>query len=163
MRQITAAALVLATTTLAPLTSPIPAEARLPASVVAFYERNNASGDIVCAISARPGQGKVAVVLTRNNRYGCDNDEARSMRLVNRTFDSPLVTVFDDSSCIGPPRDDSATMWALSDHAPHSVVFATFQQELAPRTAPAYPAPAQVYDRHNGSLDGKVSCITIEM
>ncbi|HEX7815560.1 hypothetical protein [Dyella sp.] len=113
---------------------------------VIFYEGNRAMQNIVCGIP-----GRVTInINTQNDSLGCENDEARSARIVGlpagtriSIYDSPSGSTSDDYTIITLRRN-------IED-----LVIPTFQQNVNNADI------EMVFRRHNG-LDGKVSRIKIE-
>jgi hypothetical protein len=112
------------------------------ASVLSFYEGNNASQNKVCDLEAR-ASGKINF----RNHGQCDNDEARSVRITNVPA-GYTFTVFDDPGC--GTGDDWTQIQVTQDIA--SATVRSFQNNVNNGGLRVH------YNRKNG-LDGKVSCI----
>lgn len=108
---------------------------------IVFYEDTNAQQNIVCTLSDSQG-------LTVNfKEYGaCDNDEARSVKLVQVPAGS-VIRVYDHPE--GRTNDDYTVITVLSDIT-GSEVISTFESSYTNTYVRVE------FHRHNG-LDGKVS------
>lgn len=110
-----------------------------------FYEGNNAAQDIVCTLSI-PQRGQIDFT----NHSECDNDEARSLKLLDVRA-GMVIEVYDDSSC-RRTADDYAIIRVLQDQT--QLVISSFEQSLT-------QANVSVIYRTGKNLDGKVSCVIL--
>jgi hypothetical protein len=110
-----------------------------------FYEGDGGTQDVVCVVPYEFGRS----VNFKNDNYGCDNDEARSVRFEN-VPSGAFLSVYDSPSCT---RVDDVTYIHLYNNTLGSV--------LVPRFNYSDDSNGQfsiTYDRFNG-IQGKVSCI----
>jgi len=108
-----------------------------------FYEGNGATQNIVCGIGAGTSRS------VKGGEKGCENDEARSVRMFNvpantrlQVFDSPDGSMSDDFNILRTTRK-------IEDESIHS-----FEQDLNTYSF------SSVFLRNNG-LDGKVSLFKV--
>lgn len=113
---------------------------------VIFYEGNQASQDVVCGI---PGRVRIDI-NAQDDKLGCENDEARSARIVNLPAGT-RISVYDSPS--GSTSDDYTTI-TLRRHI-DDLVIPSFESNVDNADI------EMIFRRHNG-LDGKVSRIRIE-
>lgn len=109
-----------------------------------FYEGDNGTQDIVCVVPYNYGLS----VNLQNDNYGCDNDEARSVRFEGVPPGATL-SVYDSPSCTRV--DDVTYIWKYGGGS----------SVLVPRFNYSDSGNGQfsiTYDRFNG-IAGKVSCI----
>ncbi|ELU8564822.1 hypothetical protein [Vibrio parahaemolyticus] len=113
--------------------------------LLAFYEGNNGSQDLVCSI---PISGNKNIDFTSDS-YGCDNDEARSM-VLHQVRSGTQITVFDSPSA--NRNDDYTVINVLNDISSYTID--TFEH--------TFQNPwISVSFRHVNGLDGKVSRVEI--
>ena len=115
-----------------------------------FYEGNYGTQNIVCTLPQAPMMVHFgAYWLFPSNPYECDNDEARSVRLLNIPAGAMLV-VFDDGGC--GPNDDYTRIRVLQSIS--DLTIGSFE-------GGTYPSSIDFQHVHNNGLDGKVSCVQI--
>jgi hypothetical protein len=116
-------------------------------AAVVLYEGNNASQNIVCTLPLTTSQ----LVKFKSDSYGCDNDEARSAKIVIAKAGTTL-TVYDDPN--GGTGDDYTTIYVKQDILQPRVI-GTFQSSFEDSFLKV------TFKNHNG-LDGKVSSARIQ-
>jgi hypothetical protein len=109
---------------------------------IVFYEGNNATQDIVCGL---PGRYSLSINAQSVGSHGCENDEARSARIVNAKA-GMRFTVYDSPS--GSTGDDWTEIAVLRD-AP-SITINSFQVSRNDGTV-------RVTHHSKNGLDGKIS------
>jgi len=109
--------------------------------LIVFYEGNDASRDIVCTLSQSQGES-----LNFQHHGECDNDEARSVALIEVPADSE-IKVYDSPG--GSTGDDYTVIKVLSDITGRYVI-RSFESSYSDSYVNVD------FYRHNG-LDGKVS------
>lgn len=113
--------------------------------VVTLHEGNNASQNKVCDLRLRNGE-------TRFRGHGdCDNDEARSMTLALARAGT-VVSVFDSPDC--RTNDDFTVIRVKRD---------LFRKVIRSFETSTEDADVEVDHHHDNGLDGKVSCLRIQM
>jgi len=123
----------------------VPNSASAATGNLVFYEGDNGTQGIVCVVPYTYGE----TVRFKSDGYGCDNDEARSVRFENVPAGA-LLAVYDSPSC---SRSDDVTYIRLISNP--------FGSVLVPRFNYSDSSNGQFgifYDRFNG-IQGKVSCI----
>jgi len=109
--------------------------------LIVFYEGNGASQNIVCTLSQSHGES-----LNFKNSGECDNDEARSVKLIEVPADSE-IKVYDNPN--GSTGDDYTVIKVLSDIVGGYIVH-SFERSYSDSFVTVQ------FHNHNG-LDGKVS------
>jgi len=109
--------------------------------LIVFYEGNGASQNIVCTLSHSHGES-----LNFKKSGDCDNDEARSVKLIEVPADSE-IKVYDNPD--GSTGDDYTVIKVLSDITGRYIVH-SFERSYSDSYVTVQ------FHRHNG-LDGKVS------
>ena len=110
-----------------------------------FYEGNGGSQNLVCTLP----QGILSANF-KNDPYGCDNDEARSVVLADLPTGA-ILTVYDDPGC--GTGDDYTRIRVLQGFS-GTITISSFE-------GGSYPSNIQFSHFHNNGLDGKVSCARI--
>jgi hypothetical protein len=118
-----------------------------PPSVV-LYEGSNATQNIVCTIRL-PTSGTLTVNF-KNDSHGCDNDEARSMKLLNVKAGT-TVTVFDDPNA--GSGDDLSIVTIYRDAG--RLVVPDFEKKM-------FNAHLVLQHFRKNGLNGKVSSIRLK-
>jgi hypothetical protein len=113
-----------------------------------LYKGNKGADEIVCGIPA--GQ-KTAIDFKSDDRRGCENDDARSARLVGVPAGT---TFFVYDSRDGSRSDDYATVRVLKDLTNRSVVIPSFHTSYA-------DSDVSVSAHYKNGLDGKVSHVAV--
>ena len=111
-----------------------------------FHEGNGGLQNIVCTLDQAT---KTAQLGMFSHPYGCANDEARSVILLNLPAGAMLI-VYDDPGC--SKNDDYTVIKVLEDIT--EVVIGSFEGGTPPPSI-------YFYHGHNNGLDGRVSCIQI--
>lgn len=117
-----------------------------------FFEGNGGEPNIVCTLEQAPMDVHLGGLF--NDPYGCDNDEARSVKLLNIPAGAMLV-VYDAGDC--NKNDDYTRIRVLQNIS--SLTISSFE-------AWGEPDPSLGVDFENtpnNGLDGKVSCIQISL
>src|ERR1700744_3864831 len=114
---------------------------------IIFYEGNNATQDIVCGV---PGRVSIEANIKNNGFKGCENDEARSARIVNLPAGT-RISVYDSPS---GSKDDDYTTIVLRRNITNLIIpsFETTNTN----------ADREITYRRKNGLDGKISRIVIE-
>ena len=114
---------------------------------IIFYEGNDATQDIVCGV---PGRVSIEANIRNGDFKGCENDEARSARIIGLPAGTQ-ITVYDSPS--GSKSDDYTTITLTSD-----VRDATISSFEVNEISGGYTS---IHHHYNG-LDGKISRIEIK-
>jgi hypothetical protein len=114
-----------------------------------FYEGNFGTQNIVCTLDQAPMEVHLGGIFS--DPYGCDNDEARSVRLLNVPAGA-MLGVFDDGGC--SKNDDYTRIQVLQNIS--DLTIGSFE-------GGTYPSSINFQHVHNNGLDGKVSCVQISL
>jgi hypothetical protein len=139
----------------------------LPA--IRFYEGKSATEKNVCTIGdLKPDDHLTVNFGAGNNPYGCDNDEAQSMKLQNMPAGT-IIKVYDSPDC--GDDDDWQRTTVVQSRIGIDVVVPTFETEWP--NPQAYSEATPIIDafkwattltlHYDNSLNGKVSCVKIDL
>ncbi|MGN9809546.1 hypothetical protein ACTMSW_09320 [Micromonospora sp. BQ11] len=118
-----------------------------------FYEGNNLTQTLLCRVPVMLSDlASGRQVNFPAGQFGCDNDEARSVRVELLGYHPTFVMqIYNDSACVSPP--DSAHILVPGRNAnaeyPRYLSYDSFEVD----------GDGLTYRHHDGALDGKVSCL----
>lgn len=139
----------------------------LPA--IRFYEGKKATDTNVCTIGGlKPDEHLTVKFGAGNNNYGCDNDEAKSMKLQNMPAGT-VIKVY-DSPDYGD-HDDWQKTTVIQSRPGINVVAPTFEtewpkpQEYSEATPinDAFKWATTLALHYDNGLNGKVSCVKVDL
>lgn len=114
-----------------------------------LYEGNSGNQNIVCTLPGNAGS-----VNFQNNNYGCDNDETRSVKLIDVPKNS-VLTFYDHPD---GRRDKDYVVITVKNHILGSYIIKSYEQSYSDEYVSVV-----FYKKDDGKLDGKVSRAEISL